>query len=173
MKRIASWLHVIDKVSEYSGKIASFGMLLLIFVVVFEVVSRYIFQQPSMWAHETSAYIFGGMFLIGGAYGILAKAHVSMDVIYLRFSTRTRAIVDMATALLFFLFCGVLLWVGGQVAWNSIMNRELSGTPWAPPIYPLKATIAFAALLMLFQGLAKFVRDLITAYRGKATVWML
>jgi TRAP-type mannitol/chloroaromatic compound transport system permease small subunit len=148
-------------------------MLLLIFVVVFEVVSRYIFRQPSMWAHETSAFIFGGMFLIGGAYGLLTKVHVSMDVLYLRFSTRGRAIVDLVTSLLFFLFCGVLLWVGGQVAWNSIMNRELSATPWAPPIYPLKSAIVFAALLMLLQGLAKFVRDLITAFTGKSTVWTL
>ncbi|MAG15423.1 MAG: hypothetical protein CL874_06065 [Dehalococcoidales bacterium] len=170
MKRLTSCLHVIDKISEWSGKIAGFGILLLILIVTFEVVSRYVFRQPTIWVHETSAFLFGGIFLIGGAYALLLKTHVNMDVFYQRFSIRTRATLDVATSLLFFLFLGVLIWVGGSSAWNSILKQELSNSHWAPPIYPIKSAIPLGALLLILQGLAKFVRDLITAFRPDATI---
>lgn len=169
MKRLTSCLHIIDMISEWSGKIVSYTILILISIITFEVVSRYIFRQPTNWVHETSAFLFGGMFLLGGAYTLLEKAHVSMDVFYARFSIRKKAVVDLVMSFLFFLFCGVLVWVGGSTAWNSILNRELSQSSWGPPLYPIKTVIPIGALLMLLQGSAKFVRDLVTVFRGAAT----
>jgi len=49
-------------------------------------------------------------------------------------------------------------------------GTETTFTPWYPPLYPLKLTIPLAAFLILLQGLAKFVRDLIMAITRREMV---
>ncbi len=163
------FLRVIDHISNWSGKIGSFLILFMIAIVVYEVVLRYVFDSPTLWAHETAQFIFGAMTILGGAYALFHGAHVKMDVLYSRFSPRTKAILDLITAFLFFIFCAVLLWTGGEEAWESIALLERSNSQWRPPIYPIKVVVPVAAFLILLQGLAKFIRDLITTATGKET----
>ena len=154
------FLNWIDKISEYSGKIVSFLVLLMIGIVTYEVVARYVFNSPTLWAHETAQYIFGSFTILGGAYVLLRESHVRMDIIYSRVSPRTQAILDIITAPLFFAFIGVLLWKGGQIAWSSIELLEKSNSQWRPPIYPVKAMIPLAAFLILIQGIARLIRNI-------------
>jgi TRAP-type mannitol/chloroaromatic compound transport system permease small subunit len=92
---------------------------------------------------------------------------VNVDILYHRFTPRTRAVIDLFTWLLFFYFCGLLLVKGWEMAWDSFQVRETEPTSFAPPVYPIKMTIPLGALLILLQGLAKFIRDLNLAITGK------
>jgi len=71
------------------------------------------------------------------------------------------------TWLLFFYFCGLLLWKGGEMAWDSFKVLETEPTAFAPPVYPIKMMIPLGALIILLQGLAKFIRDFNLAISGK------
>lgn len=116
-----------------------------------------------MWAHEIGHYAFGVYYVIGAGYVYLHGEHVKMDMLYNRFSPRTRAIVDLIIVpLLFFSFFGILLWQGGEMAWRACQTLESSGTVFDLPVYPFKVLIPVGALLMLLQGVAKFIRDLMT-----------
>jgi len=48
-----------------------------------------------------------------------------------------------------------------------LLLLETTETIWEPPIYPLKLTIPIAGFLLLLQGLAKFIRDLIIVITDK------
>jgi len=164
---VKSLLKVIDALSDWAGKVISFLIVPIVFILVYEVVMRYGFNAPTQWAHHISWNLTSPFFLLGGAYGLLKKGHVNMDVVYNRFPLRMRAIVDLFTAILFFLFCGVLLWKGMEYAWGSLMILETSGCPLYFPLYPIKLILPIAAFLLLLQGSAKFIRDLITAIAGR------
>jgi len=164
MKRL---LKITDATSEWSGKLFAYLMWPGMVVLVYEIGARYIFNAPTMWAHGTAQRIFAAYYIIGGAYCLLHKAHISMDLIYNRCSLRTRAILDLIGALFFFVFCGVLLWWGGSYAWDSLMRLEPCSTPLRAPLYPVKLMIPLGALLILLQGLAKFGHDLFTAITGR------
>jgi TRAP-type mannitol/chloroaromatic compound transport system permease small subunit len=45
------------------------------------------------------------------------------------------------------------------MGWTSFQQGEGTGTPWNPPIWPVKLTIPLAALLLLLQGVANMLRD--------------
>ena len=152
-------MSVINAISDWSGKIFSFLAVIVVGVISYEVISRYVFNAPTIWAHETMTYLCGIYYVMGGAYTFYYGGHVSVDVIYIRLSPRARAIVDLITFPLFFLYIGVLIWTGADYSWESIKYRETSPTAWAPPIYPLKLAIPVGAFLVLLQGLAKFVHD--------------
>jgi len=55
------------------------------------------------------------------------------------------------------------------MAWASIQQGETTGTPWSPPIWPVKLAIPVAGLLLLLQGIANLLRDLGIAAPRPAT----
>jgi len=160
-------LVAIDATSEWSGKIIGFMIYAGMAVLVYEVAARYLFNAPTIWAHGVSQRIFAAYYILAGACVLRYKQHINMDVVYNRFSLRTRAIVDLITSVFFFAFVGVLLWQGADFAWTSLMNLEPCHTPFRAPVYPVKLMVPLGALLILLQGLAKFSRDLITAITGR------
>lgn len=160
-------LKTIDATSEWSGKLVALMFYAMVGVLVWEVVVRYAFNAPTIWAHGISVRIFASYAILAGAYVLLHKGHIAMDLVYSRFPLRTKAIVDLITASLFFAFCGVLLWYGSSFAWTSLMMLELDDTAFRAPIYPIKLMVPVGAFLILLQGLAKYSRDFITAVSGR------
>jgi TRAP-type mannitol/chloroaromatic compound transport system permease small subunit len=90
-----------------------------------------------------------------------------VDVLYVRLSPRARAVLDLITWLLFYFFCGVMLWQGSQAGWKSFLRMERASTVWEPYIWPVKLCIPLAAFLMLLQGLTKTINDLFLAVTGR------
>jgi TRAP-type mannitol/chloroaromatic compound transport system permease small subunit len=161
------FLKFIDRMNELIGKAISFLILVLIIVIVYEIFVRYILNSPTIWAHEVSQMVYGAYVILLGGYLQQRKGHVNVDILYLRFKPRTRAMIDLFTWLLFFAFCGVILVKGGEMAWDSFLYRETDPTAFAPPIYPLKMLIPLGALLLLLQGLVKYIGDIKLAVTGK------
>ena len=162
-----SFLKIIDSISEWAGKCTSFIILPGIAVLAWEVISRYALNHPTMWAHGTSQRLFAAYYILGGAYVLRYRDHVNVDILYCWFSPRTKAILDLITSLGFFAFCGVLLWQGMEFGLTSLCQLEPDDTPWRAPIYPAKLMIPAGALLILLQGLANFLRNLVTAVTGR------
>ena len=167
MRVLGKVFHIIDMISEWSGKLVSFLLLPLIAFIVYDVLMRYVFNRPTDWAHELSYLMFGTIWIMGGAYALVKGSHVKMEVIYNRLPLRRRAIIDLITAPLFFVFIGILLWKGWDLAWSSVLRLEHSNSFWSPPIYPVKMMIPLGAFLLLLQGVVRFIRDAITATTGR------
>jgi TRAP-type mannitol/chloroaromatic compound transport system permease small subunit len=158
---------VIDRMNELIGKAVSYLVLAFIGVILYEIFVRYLFNSPTIWAHEVSQMLYGTYVILLGGYLQQRNGHVNVDILYNRFTPRTRAIINLFTWLLFFFFCGAILYKGWGMAWDSFKFRETDPTVFAPPIYPLKMMIPLGALLLLLQGLVKYIADIKLAITGK------
>jgi TRAP-type mannitol/chloroaromatic compound transport system permease small subunit len=161
------FLKAVDRINEQTGKTVSYLVIILTAVVLYEIFVRYLLNSPTIWAHETSQMIYGAYVILLGGHVLHRRGHVNVDILYNRFTPRTRAVIDLFTWLLFFYFCGLILVKGWEMAWDSFLVRETEPTSFAPPVYPIKMMIPLGALLILLQGLAKFIRDLSLAITGK------
>ncbi len=154
------------------GMTARFGLGVrsLIFVIIgillFDAISRYIFNAPTLWSVEASKFVFGSYFLLGGGYVLLKGGHVRMDILYSRYSPRRQAIIDAALFVVFVIFIGCTLRSAIHHATVSTMMMQRSGTPWNPYLWPIKIIVAVGFLLMLLQGISEFIKYIATA-RGK------
>jgi TRAP-type mannitol/chloroaromatic compound transport system permease small subunit len=164
MKRL---LKIIDGISKWSGILFSYLLWPGVAVLIYEVAARHLFNAPTIWAHGTTQRIFAVYYFICGAYVSLYRDHITMDLIYTRFSLRKRAILDIVGFLFFFAFCGVLLWFGSRYAWGSLIRLEPCNTPFRAPLYPIKLAIPLGALLILLQELANLWRNLYVTITGK------
>jgi len=150
---------VINNISDWSGKIISHIFYVGIMVLLYEVVARYFFAAPTIWAQGVTERIFGPYFIISGAYCVLYKAHIRVDIIYNKLSGGAQAILDMLDSVFLLLVASVMLWWGFKFAWTSVINLENSLPPFEVPIYPLKLMIPLGALLLLLQGLVECYRS--------------
>lgn len=161
--KFSAW---VDKISGFTGEFVCYWSLIAVFVYYYEVIARYVFNSPTNWAHESMFLMFGMQYLISGAYLLREDSHVRVDVIYLMFSDRFKAITDIVTSLFFFLFTGGLLWTGWVFAMDAIMVGdtmvwEVSFTEWAIQYWPVKISIGLGAFLLVMQGLTKLSKDVI------------
>ena len=81
-------------------------------------------------------------------------------MLYAALSPRARARLDAFTFVFFVAYMLTLIWFGGSDAWNSFSIGETTSTPWNPVIWPVKAAIPAAGVLLLLQGFSNLFRDL-------------
>jgi TRAP-type mannitol/chloroaromatic compound transport system permease small subunit len=166
MNRLTAILNAVDTINDWVGKVLSLGVLFMFGLVLIEVIRRYFFNSPTVWGNELTQLTFGVYAVLSGGYVLRWGGHVNVDILYISFSTRGRAIVDIITFFLFFIFCGMLLIYGGSLAWESLSRLEHSQSAWNPPLYPVKLMIPTGAFLLMIQGIAKMVRDIVTVVTG-------
>lgn len=160
MRKIMKIIRYIDNFDEAVGKIASYLIIFVTLVVLYEVMMRYILNLSMTWGAELSQFLFGTAFLLGGAYTLLHHGHVRMDALYARFSVRTRAIIDVFTFIFFLIFILVLIGKGWELAWRAYLLSERTESAWAPLLWPVKMMVPIGAVLLLLQGIAHFIRNI-------------
>lgn len=149
----------LDWITEWSGELVAWWTVLSIFVYYYEVIVRFVFNSPTNWVHESMFLMFGMQYLIAGAYAYKLDAHVRVDVFYVKFSDRTKAILDLLTSFFFFVFIGTMLVTGYIYMKNSIQLNEVSFSEWGIQYWPIKVAIPVGAALLLLQGLSKLIKD--------------
>ena len=162
MSAFSAFIRAVNRANEWIGDKLAYLLFGFFLLILLQVILRYVFNAPTVWAGELSQMLFGAYATLSGGYILRVGGHVNVDIIYSRLSPRARAAIDIVTSLLFFLFCGMLLIYGGSMAWDSISSLETSGSAWDPPIYPFRCMIPLAAFLLLIQGLAKLITDICT-----------
>ena len=168
MRIIGSVLRLIDAISDWTGKIFIWALLPLIIILVYAVIMRYIFNDPVIWAHETSLFMYGGLGILIGAHVLRHRGHIRMDLFYNRLSSRKRAILDAVTAPLFFFLIILIIWYGwGMTEW-AIRTHKITDSMWHPIVWPARLTIPIGGFLLLIQGAADFARNVYLAVRGRA-----
>ncbi|MGB7184167.1 MAG: TRAP transporter small permease subunit [Burkholderiaceae bacterium] len=161
MKIITRLARFITGVNAWIGRYMSYVVLILFALLLSDVILRYVTQSPVSWSSQISKLIFGVYAIIGGGYVLARRDHVNVDLFYGNFSPRGKAIVDIATSVLFFFFLGVLLVESISMASDSISRLEISyETTWQVPIWPSKTMIVVAAVLLLLQGIVKLFADI-------------
>jgi TRAP-type mannitol/chloroaromatic compound transport system permease small subunit len=160
-KNLKKFLHIIDNISEWTGRIFSWIIVVLTILVILEVILRRFLGSPTIWNFELTIQLYAFHFMIVSAYALLCKSHVVVDIVYAKMSKKTKAICDVVTyAIFFFPFLLIWLYQGTKYAAKSWAMHETSWSVFAPPLYPIKTVIPLVAFLLLIQGFATFVRQL-------------
>jgi len=157
----------IDSFSDRSGRIISYLVLVLVALTVYEVFTRRVLGSPTIWTHETLAYVFGAHFMLALGYTLLHKGHVNVDFIVTRFSAKTRAILEIVNFFLFIgLFCAIWLWQGTIYAQTSWGIRETAPSAFGSPVYPAKTVIPVAVFLLTIQAIGDLIKNIVFVVKG-------
>jgi TRAP-type mannitol/chloroaromatic compound transport system permease small subunit len=165
IKRIISYS---ERISEWTGKIFCWPVVILNILVVIEVILRRVFNHPTLCGFEVTNQIYGFHFMITAAYGLLHNCHVNIDIFHNKFPPRVKALIDVISYLIFFFpFVSIVIYEGTKMALRSWAQLENSWSVCASPIYPIKTVIPIAFILLLIQGLSIFLGRFYFLVKGK------
>jgi TRAP-type mannitol/chloroaromatic compound transport system permease small subunit len=116
-----------------------------------------------------SRFFGGSMFVLALGYIYLRDQHVRVDILYTRWSPRTRAIVNVVMALLVVLpvLIPSLIKMYDTAALSWVTKEVSSDSAWRVPVYPFKAIMPFSMALLLVSVLVKWVRDIRVLIKGE------
>ncbi|MBI5790960.1 MAG: TRAP transporter small permease subunit [Rhodocyclales bacterium] len=162
-------LLTIDRISTFVGQTFSWLIVSLTFMITWEVISRYAFDNPHPWAFDVMIMMYGTIFMMAGAYTLSKNGHVRGDVLYGFFSPRVQASLDLLLYFLFFI-PGVfaLAWAGYNFAGDAwAINEHSNVTADGPPVYPFKTVLPLAGAFLLLQGFVEIIRCVVCIQQGE------
>ena len=161
-------IRVVDTFSEWSGKAVAWLIIPLFLSLTYEGIARYLFNAPTLWAFDLSYMLYGALFMLGAHYTLLKGAHIRTDMLWEKFSPRTKGQIDAAAYVFFFPAMILLFYASVDEAWHSWRMGELSEqTAWRPILWPFKAVVPLTALLLLIQGVSELLKSLYAARTGR------
>jgi TRAP-type mannitol/chloroaromatic compound transport system permease small subunit len=163
------FLLMIDQFSMAVGHAFAWCIIILTVGTSYEVFVRYVLKNPTDWAFDMSYILYGGLFLMSGAYALSRNAHVRGDVFYRLMPPRVQATIELVLYFIFF-YPGVtaLIIAGYGYAHDSFGYREVSvNSPVGVPIWQLKALIPAAGMMLFIQGLAQVTRCILCLQTGR------
>ena len=155
-------------VSEWTGRAAMYLVAVLIVTICYDVFARYLFNAPTIWSYTLSYMLGTTIIALGMPYVYFHNANVRVDVIYSKLSPKGRLVQDVAlTVVLFFPVVFILTRMFGQSAWEAFVTHEVATESiWYPPFWPFKTVVAVGFVLLFLQGVATFIKDVISLTKG-------
>ena len=158
----------IDAATRLAGRAAMVSAAALIVSMLWEVVARYAFDAPTIWASDLSTMLNGAILVLGAGYAVLADAHVRIDFLSSRLPLRVQHAVNLfVIAALMLPITGWLAWVAAGRALRAYARQEVDlMTSWRPLLWPFYTVIALGLAVLFLQLLARAVRHATGIKRG-------
>ena len=139
----------VEKGNLILGYVSGLGILLMGLMLFYEVVCRYFFRSPTIWAQEMSIYLFMWTMLAGGAYTLQQGKHVRIDLVIEHLSLRTQHFLEMITSVAGMVFCAVITWQAYEMIAASIGYNKVSATLLRVPMW-IPQTFMVIGFVLLF-----------------------
>nr|WP_298522491.1 TRAP transporter small permease [uncultured Halomonas sp.] len=124
----------------------------MMLTICYDAIMRYAFAAPTSWSLEINSFLIVYLAVIGAAEAQRRDAHIRITFFADKLPPRLQALIGIAAGLLGALFCAILVWRGGLMAWQAFEYGErvssAFGTPIAIPYALLP--VGFAALGLQF-----------------------
>ncbi|MCC7327793.1 MAG: TRAP transporter small permease subunit [Burkholderiales bacterium] len=157
---------VIDGISIWAGKAASWLIYPMFLVLVWEVLVRK-FAHPTLWAVDIATMCYGAHFFLAGAFTLYLQKHIRTDFFSKNWSLKTQVRMDIIQYLFLFLpGMAMFTWMSWNFASESWDLREALMTTWRPPAYWYKTVIPVSSALILLQGISEVLKCFKTLRTG-------
>lgn len=151
-------LRAIEILTErVSGQLMAWSIFVLMVLVLVEVVTRYLLNQPLSVAEEYGGYLLVAMTMIGLAYTWKEKGHISVDLLVSRLPERVRLRLRAATLLLAAALTVLLVAAGMRMVSQSFLFGTRSGSWLRTPLAWPQMIVVLGAALLALQLFAEIV----------------
>lgn len=155
---------LIDQAERLVVAIGTFAALLLVPLVLataWEVVARYVFGAPTIWAYEIGYTLTGAHFLLALAYTLRQGEHIRIDVLSGYITPGLRRVVD---AIAYLLVLPIVIWIAWTM-WRYMADGYLRGETSGQSalnmaVWPFRAVFFLAFATLALQVLCELGKTL-------------
>lgn len=159
MSALISLARVIDRLSEWVGKVVAWLVLAAVLISAANAVVRKAFDTSSNAFLEIQWYLFAGVFLLAAGYTFLRQEHVRIDIVLGRFSRRTQVIVEILGILVFlFPFVYAVIQLVWPLVVRAYVSGEMSSNAGGLIRWPVFALVPLGFTLLGLQGVSELIK---------------
>lgn len=159
MRVLLALARFIDATNERLGRATAWLVLVAVLVSAGNAVVRYTWNLSSNAWLELQWYLFSAIFLLAAGYTLRHQAHVRIDILYARWSPRTRAWIDILGTVFFLMPMALLiLYFSWPMFTQSYLGNEVSSDAGGLVRWPVKLLIPVGFAFLVLQGLSEIVK---------------
>ena len=129
------------------------AVVILTGAMLYEVVARYVFTAPTLWAFDMAYMSNAAIFLLGNAWVLRNHGHITISLLYDKLPRALRVWLDVITQLCLIFPLFILLTVkAGQYVIRAYQSGEVEMvSPWGPLMWPFYLVFALGLLAFALQ----------------------
>ncbi len=160
---------LLGRIVDRGGWIFAAGIFAAMLILIQEIVLRYVFNNPTTWAHETTVFLCGAAFVYGGLFCAARDEHIRVVLIYDAIPPRIRRLFDVVISLVcaiasgFFAYASILMVQKAAFRPDGSFRLESSGSAW-DPVYP--GVLKIFLMVILFVLTTQFLILAVNYARG-------
>ena len=135
-------------INKYLTVLVCIFMVLMVVDVFLQVLFRFVIEKPLSWSEEVSRYLFVWIVWIGAALVFADKAHVGIDLLVIKFSSRWQRRIEITVYLVFLFPMCIMLYQGFALA---TLNMNQPSAALRMPMGIPYAAIPIAAFVMILN----------------------
>lgn len=154
-----SW-RAVDRFAIFLGRTTMMLVVCLTSVMIYEVIVRYVFEKPTLWANELSLWLAGFVFLLSGFYAMQQRSHIRIFLLYDMLPRWLQHVCDVISVTLICVFAFALVYGGYGESFQKLLRWETFGTAFDPPIpATLKLLVLIVIPLVALQSILNLITD--------------
>ena len=158
---VKTFFSLLENIIRWIGYLAALSLSVLILLVVYDALMRYLFQSGSIALQELEWHLFDVVIMLGIAYTLQRAAHVRVDIFYDQYSDKVRHIINIVGALFFILpFSLLIIYVGFDFVMISFSQMEASSDPGGLSYrFIVKSLLPLSFVLLIMQTLVEIYSE--------------
>ncbi len=151
-------IKIVDNISEFFGKLSAWLFFFVGIIVTYEVVTRYVFNSPTIWVDEVSSVTQIWATYIGVAFALKHKDMIVIDIAFKDHNSLSRKVVETFSLILIILFSAVAVKYGFDIWLDSTIKGHHTDTLLGLPKWFTQASIWIGFLLVFMQAIVEIVK---------------
>ena len=162
-KIIVLYVKYVDAIAIKVGRATMYLIFAMIACLLLGSITRNILHMPLSWTVEMAQFMITAYYIAGGAYSMILREHVRMDLIYDHLSERTRAKVDVVTTFFLLFYLVVMLFGAISSTMYAIEYGQRNFSQWNPSMIPIKVIMVAGIVLMILESISVLFKDIAVA----------
>jgi TRAP-type C4-dicarboxylate transport system permease small subunit len=150
---------LLQNVASGISAAASYMAIIITITVSIEVVSRYVFDSPTIWVWPVSRQLFGIFILFALAYTQSKNGHIRIEIFYDHFPRIIKNVLNWFSLMVMLSFTGVLIWQTMVMAIISINEHEKASGAFKIPLYPFKVLLPILSFFIAIEIIISFISN--------------
>jgi len=161
MKKIISlFVHLVDFLSQFFHSLSDKLVAILLCIIGYSVVMRYLFNSPPLWSEEISCYCLAAIVLLPSAEVLRRDHHINLNLVFNRLHLRGQTIVNIIISTIGLFYCTVVAWFGAKLTIQAFHFNYRASTFLGTPRWVPISLIFVGMTVFSFQYLFKLVRSI-------------
>lgn len=148
---------IFNGVNRFCIYVAAFLMAVLGFAVFYEIISRYIFNSPTIWSYELSSYMVQFIAFFSMGILLIEKKHIRVTFLIEKLTGTKRKILELVTVFLTIPYSIILVIYGFNFAENAFRLGATAPTLLATPLWIPYSFILASGILLIMAAISSMI----------------